>query len=731
MKKICFVAAALCAMVLASCQAQLNPQEETIQEETPQEVNGVPMTLKVSFGDTKTTYSPNGIAGFSCNWEARDKISVISFDSDSDYASITAIDNFETTAGDGTFEGTFTGGSAARIMVVYPHLEAYEGNPSGNWGSEALNGTSGAGARRLIDGVQIGKGTMSLYPYSFVYSDENMDVDVIKERSILYGEATIAAGTMTATLQNYYGVLTVELDFRVNESDPWDLSPMSSALKTVEINADHFIYKYTSWAYLASFKAGSASNFSKIISYFGSPDSGEDDPTGLNLQTRPSSTSSWVKYYIVGDFVDQQTDYVWTLTATDASGYVYEKELTFSSDYSFSKGAGAKLSTTVVATTPILPTATELDGGGTMPSNCYIVPCTAGTYSFAPKSKRGFSYPGTYNAAYSAIVLWEALPYNNSVKDGDIIKSVRLYNDNRVYVETTGTEGNAVVAVVNGSGEIVWSWHLWVTNYDPETDGTAYHNIHLDGDHYFMMRRNLGAFQNAGVDINGYRAEQVGLYYQFGRKDPFVGVNDIYEASDNRETTNSGNWTQVDCGPQTPWGYTITHPMSFVRGVTNSKSWVPAVGQVDGYWGDVDDEQDPCPYGWRVADTKIWQAITDYADRTLDGSDVNFWGVAPDKRPVSKTINDSGTYGGTYQFDGLTLPYCGFYYCNTGDSSWSIWQTYSYSVDVGDAYYWGNSMFDDKLAYVFRASSIDMYQFENIYQAEFPAYGFQVRCVRQ
>ena len=229
MRELFISALAICALLLVSCQVKesLDVNKSVSIPETV----GVPMTLKVDFA-TKTTYSSNGVAGFNCDWEAGDKISVISFDSDSDYATVSAIDNFETTSGDGTFEGTFTGGSAARIMVVYPHLEAYEGSPSGNWGSEALNGTSGAGARRLIDEVQIGKGTMSLYPYSFVYSDENMDVDVIKERSILYGEATIAAGTMTATLQNYYGVLTVELDFRVNESDPWDLSPMSSALKT-------------------------------------------------------------------------------------------------------------------------------------------------------------------------------------------------------------------------------------------------------------------------------------------------------------------------------------------------------------------------------------------------------------------------------------------------------------------------------------------------------------------
>ena len=99
---------------------------------------------------------------------------------------------------------------------------------------------------------------------------------------------------------------------------------------------------------------------------------------------------------------------------------------------------------------------------------------------------------------------------------------------------------------------------------------------------------------------------------------------------------------------------------------------------------------------------------------------------------ISKTIHDSGTYGGTYQFDGLTLPYCGFYYYNTGDSSWSIWQTYSYSVDVGDAKYWGNSMINSEEAYTFSVSSIDMYQFET-YTAdtEWPASALQVRCVKQ
>lgn len=725
MKKI-YALMAVCAAAMVSCQVNENNGPEVPETGA----DGVPMTLQVDFAGTRTTYTSNGVAGFYCDWEAGDKISVISFDSDSDYANISAIDNFEVQDPvTGTFTGTYTGGSSPRVMIVYPHLEAYEGSASGNWGSEALNG---AFSRRLIDEVKIGENAMTLNAYTYVYADENIDMDVLKERSLFYGQATIDAGAMTATLQNLFSVLTVTLDFRgaTNPDDPWDESQVTSAIKTVEINADHFAFENFSWGYPASFKAGSTTNLSRQISYFGAPDTAESDPTGLVPPTRLSG-SSWLKYYIIGNFVDQKSGYKWTVSATAADGNTFVKELTFSSDYTFAKSSGAAFSATLTGTIPALPAASELDAGGSEPSNCYIVPCTASTYSFCAKSKQGFSYPNTYNASYSAAVLWEALPYNNSVAVGSVVKNAQLCSDNRIYVETTGTEGNALVAVLDGEGSVVWSWHLWVTNYDPNNSSSDYNYINLDGTEYYMMRRNLGAFYNSAEDINGYREEQVGLYYQFGRKDPFVGVNNIYEASVNRETTNSGNWAQVNCGGLVNKGYASSNPMTFIKGTTASKSWLPGLGAVDGLWGTATKEQDPCPYGWRVADTEIWTAIKEKADRTIDGSDVNFWGSAPDKRPISKTIHDSGTYGGTYQFDGLTLPYCGFYYYNTGDSSWSIWQTYNYSVDVGDAKYWGNSMINSEEAYTFSVSSIDMYQFETHAETEWPASALQVRCVKQ
>lgn len=655
MKKYLIVVAALCAAAFVSCQRE--EINGTDPEETVVETAGVPMTLKVAFGDTKTEYTPNG-NGFSCNWEAGDKISVISFAADNAFANVTSIDTFETSAGDGTFTGTYTGGSAPRVMIVYPHLEAYEGDPSGKWGSEALNGTVGAGARRLIDDVKIGQGTMALNPYTYVYADENADLDILKERSVFYGLATISAGTMTATLENFYSVLSVTLDFRgVNEPDnPWDETPLSYKIKTVEIDADHFAFAWRSWSYLASFTGGSDTNFSKQISYFGAPDSNEADPTGLVPPTRFSG-SSWLKYYIVGRFVDQKETWKWNMTATDETGNTFVKELTFNSDVNFAAGSGFGLSTVLTATLPSLPAASSLDGAGY--SNCFIVPCSAGTYCFASKSKRGFSYPASYNASYSAVVLWEALPFNNSVATGSIVKSARLYPDNQVYVETTGTEGNAVVAVLDGEGTMLWSWHLWVTDYDPDSNGSDYHEVNLDGDTYYVMNRNLGAFRNTvdgfGNAETGYRDELVGLYYQWGRKDPFTGINEIGVDDVFRETTNSGNWAEVDCTAETgTQDYATQHPMTFIVGLdanNNDLSWLKGDGAIRGKWGNIDSEQDPCPAGWTVMDREIFRCANVYSGENT----VNKY----NGHAISYTTQDSGTYGGSYQFSYLTFPFCG------------------------------------------------------------------------
>lgn len=107
---------------------------------------------------------------------------------------------------------------------------------------------------------------------------------------------------------------------------------------------------------------------------------------------------------------------------------------------------------------------------------------------------------------------------NQDLIDTDDPNSIALTGDDyyaQITVQTAANQtGNAVVAVKIG-GEIRWSWHLWVTGEDVTATTCNYNNGERD---YTFMDRNLGAI-NATVGDVGSK----GLYYQWGRKDPFVG----------------------------------------------------------------------------------------------------------------------------------------------------------------------------------------------------------------
>ena len=79
----------------------------------------------------------------------------------------------------------------------------------------------------------------------------------------------------------------------------------------------------------------------------------------------------------------------------------------------------------------------------------------------------------------------------------------------------TTQEGNAVIAAKDAGGNIVWSWHIWVTKEtfaDPTltTVATGSHN-------YKGTPVNLGWVPTGGDGKQGYAP-----YYQWGRKDAFI-----------------------------------------------------------------------------------------------------------------------------------------------------------------------------------------------------------------
>lgn len=126
----------------------------------------------------------------------------------------------------------------------------------------------------------------------------------------------------------------------------------------------------------------------------------------------------------------------------------------------------------------------------------------------------------------------------------------------KIYVRTN-KEGNALIAAYNKDGRILWSWHIWVTDNEPDNLGKAivyttypwdengiYSDRRVSG--YAVMSCNLGALSDiqSGTASDGTlmrypddRSKAFGLLYQWGRKDPFPPLrrrsNPAIDYSDN------------------------------------------------------------------------------------------------------------------------------------------------------------------------------------------------------
>lgn len=132
----------------------------------------------------------------------------------------------------------------------------------------------------------------------------------------------------------------------------------------------------------------------------------------------------------------------------------------------------------------------------------------------------------------------------------------------KIYVRA-GEEGNALIGAYNKNGEIIWSWHIWVTNNEPAnlSNAVTYStyawnetgimtDVRVPG--YAIMSCNLGALANEPdpTDVsNGVSPNTHGMLYQWGRKDPFpparTGDNVSYDDAHTGEHYGNDNTTLV------------------------------------------------------------------------------------------------------------------------------------------------------------------------------------------
>ena len=220
-------------------------------------------------------------------------------------------------------------------------------------------------------------------------------------------------------------------------------------------------------------------------------------------------------------------------------------------------------------------------------ANCYIV-SAPGYYKFPlSRAKETDILPDISEVN----ILWETDNSAGAQTKGSIIAEV-VKNANFVYFSTPGTlkDGNAVIAAYNAKKEIVWSWHIWACNgYDPAATKQTY-----TGKNAAMMDRNLGALSNSATSPLSN-----GLFYQWGRKDPFPGAVESYVYNPTGgQLMSFTSKMQVEATETATVEYAIAHPLTFISTSRNNGNWLEVPDHA--LWTSTKTTYDPCPPGWKV-----------------------------------------------------------------------------------------------------------------------------------
>ena len=363
--------------------------------------------------------------------------------------------------------------------------------------------------------------------------------------------------------------------------------------------------------------------------------------------------------------------------------YVYQNE-------KYTYGASLTFTTTTLDMEGVLSLT---DGGA---ANCYIVP-QSGIYKI--ETVQGNSRVSV-GSVTSAEVLWESYGTSTIPTLGTLIGNVK-YKDGYIgfQIPDAYKEGNAVIAAKDASGKILWSWHIWLTD---QPQAHVYNN-----NAGTMMDRNLGATSATPGDVG-----TLGLLYQWGRKDPFLGSSSISGSYPYAESTIT--WSSVSSNSSNGTiEYATAHPTTFIKYNSNNDDWY--------YTGDSSTDNtrwttsdktksiyDPCPAGWRVPDggeNGIWSKAGFYAT-TFDSTNK---GISFSISSPSTTWYPASGYLGNYDRDFKDVGSYGYYWSASPNNN-----TWPFSPD-STAYF----LYFSKSGHVGPSDSFNR------------AYGLPVRCLQE
>ena len=349
------------------------------------------------------------------------------------------------------------------------------------------------------------------------------------------------------------------------------------------------------------------------------------------------------------------------------------------------------------------PQPMDLSANGT--SNCYIVNKADSIYRFKA-TVRGNGVAAltddvTAIAPTKARLLWAMAAWQMNPGDADnawpsnlgdggadkiiLAESVKLTEDG--YIEfATGVgmpDGNAMIIATDDADNILWSWHIWALNgYDAAAEDkyVTTHDLNV-----YMMDRNLGATSDPSDLAEPTMCDWIGtrgLYYQWGRKDPFYGSIKFngyaakmkYWAEDGTVSTpyaiygSSAATQKVGVADIPGWSsmrssidFATANPLTYITSASGQNySWLwtaNAGGNGETEWGKLWGNQeasamggvktmyDPCPVGYSIPAPGKFSFITSHLDDAgaYYNHDAN-WKYNCREQIFADTLNADGVY---------------------------------------------------------------------------------------
>ncbi|AVM53421.1 fimbrillin family protein [Bacteroides zoogleoformans] len=236
--------------------------------------------------------------------------------------------------------------------------------------------------------------------------------------------------------------------------------------------------------------------------------------------------------------------------------------------------------------------------------------------------------------------------------------------------QATIRQGNAVVAVRDASNTVLWSWHIWVTDYKPGITTPDKEITNHQDKKYKLMAFNLGwcdgktetyaertvqvrfkqkptagytpaATQTFTVKQKAHTITELGnnTYYQWGRKDPFVGAlenpNDVYHSinktwydADGSVMTNQTPATSIFSYYNACITSGIQSPQTFNTGYEMDYKYYNLWDANNSYRFPNDNSvvktiYDPCPAGYKMPPGNVYTGFTTTGNNISTASQFN------------------------------------------------------------------------------------------------------------